>query len=98
MNAKGCPVEGCTSDTFLRPNRAFSGRGCAAREPWRFSGKSASPAGLVGRHRRAADALVGREGEEAEKAVVKPQASGESEHATKREQKARSLAGEGKAG
>jgi len=47
--------------------------------------------------RPAADARVGREGEEAEKAVVKPQAAGESEHAAKREQKARSPAGKGKA-
>ena len=40
-------------------NPACSGRGYAARQPGRFSGKGTSPAGLVGRHRRAADAIVG---------------------------------------
>ncbi len=33
-----------------RPNPAFSGRGWAAREPGRFSGKVASPAGLLDGH------------------------------------------------
>jgi len=36
--------------------------------------------------------------EKRKKAVVKPQAAGESEHAAKREQKARSPAGKGEAG
>ena len=41
-----------------RPNRAFSGRGCAARQPWWFSGKGGFACRVVGRRRRAADAHV----------------------------------------
>ena len=32
------------------PNRAFSGRGCAAREPWPWTAKVISPAGLLDGH------------------------------------------------
>jgi len=38
------------SITKILPNRASSGRGYAAREPWRFSGKCASPARLLDGH------------------------------------------------
>ena len=42
------------------PNRACSGHGFAVGEPWGWSGEVASPAVVVGRLRRAADAIVSR--------------------------------------
>ena len=33
-----------------KPNPASSGRGFAARQPWRFAGEGASPAGLSDGH------------------------------------------------
>ena len=40
------------------PNRACSGHGYAVGEPWGWSGKVGLPAVVVGRLRRAADAIV----------------------------------------
>ena len=80
------------------PNPAFSGRGFGRARAGAAKGKQHSPAVSSDGHRRAADAIVGRGRGEAEKAVVKPQVAGESEHAAKREQKARSPVGEGEAG
>ena len=41
------------------PNPACSGHGSAVGEPWGWSGKNPLLAVVVGRHRRAADAIVG---------------------------------------
>jgi len=42
------------------PNPACSGHGFAVGEPWGWSGKNPLPAVVVGRRRRAADAIVGQ--------------------------------------
>jgi len=92
----GCG-SGVSAKRWFWPNPAFSGRGCTARQPWRFSGKGALPAVLLDGYAAPLTQSLGA-GEEAEKAVVKLQAAGESEYAARPEQKARSPAGKGEAG
>jgi len=58
----------------------------------------ASPAGLLDRHAAPLTPSLGAREKEAEKAVVKPQAAGESEHAVRGERGQKGLAGRGKAG